>query len=97
MPEIIPVCQCKLCKSGVDHPERAHHHRLNLLLSRLDERERRWLVALESLRQGDGGQTILWHITGMDRNTIRRGERELMSNLADCPVDGIRGKAEKKR
>jgi hypothetical protein len=39
--------------------------RMNLLLSRLDEQQRRWYVALESKRLGHGGDTRLAEITGM--------------------------------
>jgi hypothetical protein len=63
---------------------------LNLLLSRLDEQQRRWLVALESERVGRGGDRRLALITGLDVETIRRGRRELVASLRDCPADRIR-------
>jgi len=61
-----------------------------LLLSRLDERQRRWVVALESERVGRGGDRLLSRITGLDVETIRRGRRELNTALRDRPPGRIR-------
>ena len=44
---VIHTCQCAACAGG-DHAARRLHHQLNLLMSRLDEQQRRWLAALES-------------------------------------------------
>jgi len=63
---------------------------MNLLLSRLNEQQRRWFVALESNKIGHGGDTLVAHITGMDVETIRRGRRELDAELANQPVDRVR-------
>ena len=63
---------------------------MNVLLSRLDEQQRRWYVALESNRVGYGGDTLLSQITGLDVETIRRGRRELDDELVQRPVEGIR-------
>ncbi len=46
---------------------------MNLLLSRLDEQQRRWYLAVESERFGYGADRILFEITGVDEKTIRRG------------------------
>ena len=43
-------CQCLVCQSLHEHPDQLHHHQINLLLSRLDEQQRRWFVAIESQR-----------------------------------------------
>lgn len=45
-----PVRQCH-CVNGLqlpDHPDWQVRHQMNLFLSRLDEQQRRWYVALES-------------------------------------------------
>lgn len=63
---------------------------MNLFLSRLDEQQRRWYVALESKKVGQGGDTRLSQITGLDVETIRRGRRELAEELAQRPVDRTR-------
>jgi len=62
-----------------------YHHTINLLLSRLSEPQRRWYVA--SLAQGPYalGLRQLSLITGLDRNTIRRGIREVADGLSDLP------------
>jgi len=46
---------------------------MNLFLSRLDEGQRRWYLALESQRMGWGADRLLMEITGVDEKTIRRG------------------------
>jgi hypothetical protein len=60
------------------------------LLSRLNEQQRRWFVALEAMRIGRGGQQLLAQITGMSPTTIARGCNELRSDLADCPDHHLR-------
>ena len=83
-------CQCADCRGTDEHSNKQLHHQMNLLLSRLDEQQRRWYVALESKKVGHGGDTLLSQITGLDVETIRRGRRELDSELADRPTDQIR-------
>jgi len=63
---------------------------MNLFLSRLDEQQRRWYVALEADRIGHGGDRLLAQITGMDEKTIRRGREELSAQLTDRPTDRVR-------
>lgn len=63
---------------------------MNVLLSRLDEQQRRWYVAVEADRIGHGGAERLSKITGINVNTIRRGRRELADDLTDRPTDRVR-------
>lgn len=63
---------------------------MNLFLSRLDEQQRRWYVAMEANRLGHGGIALLSKITGMDEKTIQRGQQELANGLENRPVDRIR-------
>ncbi len=63
---------------------------MNLFLSRLDEAQRRWYVALEADRLGPGGEPLLAQITGLDAKTIRRGRTELVQGFADLPADHTR-------
>jgi hypothetical protein len=63
---------------------------MNVLLSRLDEQQRRWYVALEAERIGHGGTDQLARITGMNVNTIRRGRRELAGDLTNRPTERVR-------
>lgn len=87
----IHECRCEACQSGDEQVQR-HHHQLNLLMSRLDERQRRWLAAVEANRLGYGGTEQLRTITGLDINTIRRGRQEIASELAANPIERIRAK-----
>ena len=83
-------CQCSRCQQAEPHPERELHAQMNLLLSRLDEQQRRWYAAVESLKVGHGGDTLLALITGLHVDTIRRGREELAAGLQDRPTDRIR-------
>src|SRR3954451_5973587 len=83
-------CLCPLCQDGSDHPDRPWHAHLNLLMSRLDEQQRRWLAALESQKLGYGGDTALALITGLHVDTIRRGREELDAGLDGRPTQRVR-------
>ena len=84
------VCQCANCQSASEHADKKLHLQMNLLLSRLDEQQRRWYVAVEANRIGYGGLRLLSQITGLDEKTIQRGQEELEQNFADRPTDQVR-------
>jgi len=63
---------------------------VSLVLSQLDEKQRRLVAGLLSNAVGRGGVTLLSRITGLDRKTVRRGRDELDSGLQDCPADRVR-------
>ena len=88
----IHACQCANCLQSDPHPDKLLHQQMNLFLSRLDEQQRRWYVALESKKIGRSGDTLLSTLTGMDLETIRRGRRELDASLEGRPTDRIRVK-----
>ena len=79
-------CQCPRCQVGATHPDRVLHEQMNLLLSRLDEPQRRWYAALEANRIGFGGDRLVSQITGLDEKTIARGRQELAGALAEAPA-----------
>ena len=83
-------CECPNCRQPGDHPDKELHHQMNLLLSRLDEQQQRWYVALEAKKLGHGGITLLSQITGGSADTIRRGRDELDEELNSRPVDRVR-------
>jgi hypothetical protein len=83
-------CECSDCLNEQDHPERRHHHEINLLMSRLDEQQRRWLAALESKKLGYGGDALAALVTGLHVDTIRRGREELDADLEGRPADRVR-------
>jgi hypothetical protein len=89
MPEL-HQCQCQLCQQGLPHPEQALHQQINLLISRLDEQQRRWFAAIEANRLGHGGNERIAEITGLDPKTIRRGRQELADSLEARPVERVR-------
>ena len=83
-------CECPHCQQDTPHPDQELHRQMNLLLSRLDEQQRRWYVAVESNRIGTGGDRLLAQITGLDEKTIQRGRQELSSSLAERPEQRVR-------
>src|SRR5579859_5727657 len=83
-------CGCGPCRRGEAHPSREYHRQMNLLLSRLDEQQRRWYLAVESERMGWGADRLLMEITGVDEKTIRRGREELTASLVNRPATRIR-------
>lgn len=86
----IHVCECPECQGGAEHPCKEVHRQMNLLLSRLDEQQRRWYVALEANRLGAGGVRLVALITGIDEKTIRRGQRELGAEFVGRPEERVR-------
>ena len=82
-------CPCSACQIGTG-PVAEHHRRLNLILSRLDEQQRRWVAAAEAQRLGYGGFNEVAAITGLHPETIRRGRDELAADLRDRPPGRVR-------
>jgi hypothetical protein len=75
-------CKCPACRSRQDSPEKTLHTHINLLLSTLDEHQRRLYVGLEAQRLGHGGDRLLAQITGLNVDTIAAGRRELEAGAA---------------
>ena len=63
---------------------------MNLLLSRPDERQRRWYAAVESAKLGHGGDRAASLITGLHVDTIRRGRGELAASPGGRPAGRVR-------
>ena len=82
----VRACQCPPCLAGEAHADRVLHEQMNLLLSRLGEAERRWYAAVEANRLGRGGTRRVAQITGLDEQTIRRGQAEVAGALVDAPL-----------
>jgi hypothetical protein len=87
---VVYQCRCPHCRQAESHSEQQAHRQLNLVLSRLDEQQRRWVVALESKRLGHGGDVQMALVTGMHLETIRRGRQELDDDLEGRPTDRVR-------
>ena len=88
-PVTVHDCRCRDCRAG-NHPLCDDHRQLNLLLSRLDEQQRRWVAAREAQRWGHGGFQRVAEITGLHPETIRRGRDELHEELRDRPLGRVR-------
>ena len=86
---MVHECGCADCQAG-EHPAHEDHRQLNLLLSRLDEQQRRWVAGREAMRRGHGGFQRIAEITGLHPETIRRGRDELNRELRNRPVDQVR-------
>jgi hypothetical protein len=81
----IHVCECPICQAGHDPDVMHRHSQINVLLSRLTESQRRWYVGFLSQEPSSPGERQLALITGLDRNTIRRGRQELEAGLPNAP------------
>jgi len=98
----IQQCGCAICRAGNDPVTTQYHHQVNLLLSRLNEPQRRWYAGVLSQQPDSPSDGQLAEITGLDEKTIRRGRRELADGLGNLPPDrqrqagGGRPRAEKK-
>lgn len=63
---------------------------LRVVLNRLNEDQRRWVLALLSLQVGRGGISRLSEISHMDNDTFTKARRELAEGLKSCPRQRIR-------
>lgn len=86
---VVQACGCVACQTG-DHPHREDHQQLKVLLSRLDEQQRRWVAGREAARLGHGGIRQIAEITGLHPETIRRGRDELSDDLRGRPTEQVR-------
>ena len=82
----IHTCECSICQASSDPEIAGRHYQMNVLLSRLTESQRRWYVGFLSQQPDSPGDRQLVLITGLARNTIRRGRRELAAGLVDVPA-----------
>lgn len=86
----IHQCRCESCQRGDNEHEKMIHHQINVVMSRLDEQQRRWYAAVEANRKGHGGMQLVSQITGLAEKTIRQGQKELSLDLAERPEERIR-------
>lgn len=95
-------CECSVCQEQSDSEVVQYHRQINLLLSRLNEPQRRWYVAVLSQEPGAPSDSELSRISGLDEKTIWRGRQDLAADLSTVPeerqraVGGGRPAAEKK-
>jgi len=80
---IIHSCNCPTCQQHPDGAAAREHLAINRLVTVTDEQSRRLVLGFLAHKEGRGGIARLARITGLDRNTIARGRRELLqSDLA---------------
>jgi len=72
------VCACLACRRHPHSSLAREHRRIKRLLASADERLRRLLAGFLAHQRGRGGITLLAQISGLDRNTVARGRRELL-------------------
>jgi hypothetical protein len=70
-------CPCHECRREPDGAVAREHRAINRIVAGTDERSRRLVAGFLARLYGHGGITLLARITGLDRNTIARGRREL--------------------
>jgi hypothetical protein len=85
----VRLCSCGGCRQDPNGPTAEQHRSINRLVAATDERVRRLLVGFLAEQYGRGGIALLSRITGLDRPTIARGQRELHDD-ATLPADRIR-------
>lgn len=98
----IHECECEVCQADENEAVKTYHRHINLVLSRLDEGQRRWYVASLSSEPGAPSDEVLSQITGLSSKTIQRGRQDLAAELGEVGLGrqrrggGGRKKAEKK-
>ena len=78
--------EIQACSSGYNSPEIIEN--LTTFLSILNEQQRRLYIGFESMKLGEGGDTIMSKITGMNVKTIANGRKELQYH--QIAVDRVR-------
>jgi hypothetical protein len=73
----VRACACPTCRRHPNGRTAREHRALNRLLAATDERTRRLVAGFLARQHGRGGVALLARITGLHRNTIARGRREL--------------------
>ena len=73
----IHACECPTCRQHPNSRVAREHRAFNRLLVAADERTRRLLAGFLARHHGRGGISLVARITGLDRNTVARGRREL--------------------
>jgi len=86
---LVHDCPCPECQAHPRGKIARLHGRINRLVASLDEKHRRQFVGLWASEFGHGGIQLMARVTGLDRNTIARGQREL--DLADPAPGRVRG------
>ncbi len=79
-------CACLTCQQHPHSGTARAHRDINRFVAVLNEKQRRLFLGLFARQQGRGAIRQLARITGVSRNTIRRGLRELRQRAASGRV-----------
>jgi hypothetical protein len=74
-------CQCDMCQQHPFSAVARQHRKINRVVASFDERQRRLFVGFLADQIGMGGVSEIAMVTGMSRNTVRRGKMELAQPL----------------
>ncbi len=74
---LVHACECPTCRQYPKGRVAREHRALNRLVAASDERTRRLLAGFLARQHGRGGIALLARITGLDRDTVACGRREL--------------------
>ena len=74
---VVHACDCSACQRHPNGQIAREHRTLNRLFAAADERTRRLLAGFLARQHGRGGIALLARVTGLNRNTIAHGKREL--------------------
>jgi hypothetical protein len=85
----IHVCTCATCQLHPYSHTAQQHRAINRVLATLDEKNRRRFAGLLALQWGSRSVLPLSRITGLSRNTIRRGRQEIEHSNRGTPA-GLR-------
>lgn len=83
----IHQCGCDVCILASNESLVRYHRHINLLLSRLNEPQRRWYVGVLSQEPDSPNDVQLSLMTGLDEKTIHRGRQELQADLMEVPLE----------
>lgn len=73
----VHICQCRHCVQQPSSATAQFHQQINQLAAQLNEKDRRQFVGLLARQLGHGGVSLMAEVTGLDRNTIKRGQDEI--------------------
>jgi DNA-binding phage protein len=80
-------CTCETCERHPHSKIAQEHKAINRVLLGLDERNRRRFIGMLASQRGNVSE--LSQITGLSRNTIYRGQREVEHPRRN-PISGVR-------
>ncbi len=74
---VVHACACPTCRRCPSGRIAREHRAINRIIAAADERTRRLIAGLLARLHGRGGISLLARVSGLARNTVARGRREL--------------------